>query len=55
MRREGDCGDDVRNKSDIIYETVIPYGQPTRDGGRKIYEGMILTSPFGTLGLRASL
>ena len=30
-------------------------GQPTRDGVRKIYEGMISTSPFGTLGLIASL
>ena len=30
-------------------------GQPTRDGVRKIYEGMISASPFGTLGLIASL
>ena len=30
-------------------------GQPTRDGVRKIYEGMISTSQFGTLGLIASL
>ena len=30
-------------------------GQPTRDGVRKIYEEMILTSPFGTLQLIASL
>ena len=30
-------------------------GQPTRDGVRKIYEGMISTAPFGTFGLIASL
>ena len=30
-------------------------GQPTRDGVRKIYEGMISTSPFGTVGFKASL
>ena len=30
-------------------------GQPTRDGVRKIYEEKISTSPFGTLGLIASL
>ena len=30
-------------------------GQPTRDGDSKIYEGMISTSQFGTLGLIASL
>ena len=30
-------------------------GQQTREGVRKIYEGMSATSPFGTLGLIASL
>ena len=29
--------------------------QQTRDGVRKIYEGMIASSTFGTLGLKAFL
>ena len=34
---------------------LLHNGQPTRDGVSKIYSGMISTSPFGTLGLMASL
>ena len=48
----------VRRKEHIRYiicERLFHNGQPTRDGVRKIYEGMISTSPFGTLGLIASL
>ena len=36
----------------IVVTTLFHDGQPTRDGVRKIYEGVISTSPLGTLGLR---
>lgn len=43
-------------------ETYLPHlwnifhnGQPIRDGGFKMYEGMIYTSQLRTLGIKASL
>ena len=54
--REGDCSYVVRNIYPISFvKRLFHNGQPTRNGVRKIYEGMISTSPFGTLGLIASL
>ena len=50
----GNCSCEIRNISDIIRETLFHNGQLFRDCVRKIYEGMISTSPFGTLGLIAS-
>ena len=47
--------DDKWNTFLDTYKYTFHNGQPIRDGVHKINEGMISTSPFGTLFLIASL
>ena len=54
-KRGCDCGYDNWNMSVVYVKHVFRNGQPTRDGVRKIFERLILTSSLGTLRLIAYL
>ena len=55
MKRDGIVGTTKGTYPISSAKRLFHNGQPTRDGVGKIYEGMISTLPFGTLGLIASL